>query len=260
MQHRGVLGALTLGAAALVVPHSAVAGAWNQPKGQGQAIVKYEPVWSIHGFDEDGDRVRLHHERLDHVASLWAEYGVTDNLTVLLKTDWQDADDRMRSFRGMGPTELGGRWQFLSKGPSVASLQATYVTDSDGRNAAWGSPGQGAEEFDLRLLAGHTFVGSRSNFVEVQLARRWRDQLPTETRIEATAGMHMARHYTIMAQVYAGQGEAEQNEAGARWLTAEISSIRHWDNWSAQFGWRSTVAGRKVNAGDGPIVALWRRF
>ncbi|WP_292054638.1 hypothetical protein [Brevundimonas sp. UBA5866] len=237
------------------------AGAWNQSKGQGQLIVKYEPVWSIHRFDADGDRFMQEHERVDHVVSLWAEYGLSERVTLLLKTDWQDADDGVRSYRGIGPTEIGARWQFLSVGQTVASVQSTYVSDSQGRNAAWGSPGEGAQELDIRLLAGHTFTkGRRAKFVEVQLARRWRESLSDDTRVEATAGVHLSNDYTLLSQIYAGQGDEEAGDKGARWLTAEIGAVRHWDAWSAQLGWRATVAGRKVNAGDGPIVALWRRF
>lgn len=262
MQHRGVLRALALGGVTLGLawPQVVCAGAWSQPRGHALAIVKYEPVWSIHGFDEDGDRVSLPYERVDHVVSVWGEYGLTEDVTLLLKSDWQDADDGVRAFRGVGPTEIGARWQFLTRGTSVASVQATYVTDSDGRNAAWGAPGQGAKEADFRLMAGHTFVGAKPKFVELQVARRWRENLDTETRVEAAAGMHLGTRYTMMAQLYAGQADADDGHVGARWITAEVSSIRHWDNWSAQVGWRSTVAGRKVNAGDGPIVALWRRF
>ena len=263
MTHRGVCfrAALLGGVAAISLPASADAGAWNQPKGQGQVILKYEPMWSQRRFDPDGNRVALAHQREDQVVSVWGEYGLTDKVTLLLKTDWQDADDGTRSYRGMGPTEVGGRWQVLSRETSVVSMQASYVTDSQGRNAAWGSPGEGTQEFDLRFLAGHSFVRkNRQQFVEVQLARRWRDHLPDETRLEATAGVHLSSKYTILSQLYAGQAEAGDQGDGARWITTEIGAIRHWDSWSAQFGWRTTVAGRQVDAGNGPVVALWRRF
>lgn len=262
MQHRGVLRALIAASAVMAAgwPMAVWAGAWSQPKGEGLAIVKYEPVWTMHRFDLEGDRSVLAHERVDHVVSLWGEYGLTDDVTLLLKTDWQNSDDGTRSYEGLGPTELGARWQFLSKGRSAASIQASYVTDSEGRNAAWGSPGEGSQEFDVRLLAGHSFTGKKPKFVELQIAHRWRENLASEIRIEATAGMHIRDSYTVLAQVYAGEADDYEAEIGARWVTAELGAIRHWDRWSGQLGWRATVAGRKVNAGDGPIVALWRRF
>lgn len=262
MKHgAGWCGPAMLGALLAFVPDAVKAGAWNQPKGQGQLIVKYEPVWSIHRFDADGNRIMQEHERVDHVVSLWAEYGLSERVTLLLKSDWQDADDGVRAYRGIGPTEIGARWQFASVGQSVAAIQSTYVTDTQGRNAAWGSPGEGEQELDLRFMAAHTFTkGKRPKFVEVQLARRWRESLSDDTRVEATAGVHLSNKYTLLSQVYAGQGDEESGEKGARWLTTEIGAVRHWDAWSAQFGWRATVAGRNVNAGDGPIVALWRRF
>lgn len=51
---------------------SATAGAWNLPKGQGQAIVKYEDMRADQGFG-DGKLVDLPAERRDQSASLFAD-------------------------------------------------------------------------------------------------------------------------------------------------------------------------------------------
>lgn len=268
MSHRGVwqgqtgLALLVSGTlAGTLVPQLAWAGAWNPPKGHGQVIVKYEPAWSVQRFNADGVRVPLAHERTDEVVSVWAEYGLTDRVTMLLKSDWQDSDDGTRQYRGMGPTELGVRYRLLEGAAGVASVQASYVTDSQGRNAAWGSPGEGAQELDLRFLAGRSFVfRKRQHFAEVQIARRWRDSLPDETRIDATLGVHISSKHTLLSQIYTGQADAPTGGEGARWTTSEVGIVRHADRWSAQLGWRATVGGRNANAADGPIVALWRRF
>lgn len=238
----------------------AMAGAWNQPKGSGQVIVKYEPVWSIQRFDQDGDRVSLEEERLDQVVSVWAEYGVSDKVTLLLKTDWQDADDGFHSYRGQGPTEFGARWLAWSGERTVVSVQASYITDSEGRNEAWGSHGEGREEADLRVLVGGNFGTTRPGFYELQLARHWKDGLSEETRLEGTAGVHFKERYTSIIQFYSGKADLPSEQGGARWTTIETGVIRHQGAWSGQVGWRATVAGRNVPAGDGPIVALWRRF
>jgi len=53
------------GVAAVAVPVGANAGAWAQPKGKGQVIVKYEDMRAEEGFDPDGERVELPAERRD---------------------------------------------------------------------------------------------------------------------------------------------------------------------------------------------------
>ena len=237
-----------------------LAGAWNQPKGQGQAIVKYEPVWSIHWLDKDGVRYNLPEERVDHVVSLWAEYGVTERLTVLVKTDWQDVGDSQINFQGMGPTEIGGRYRLWSDERMIVSAQASLVSDSDGRNAAWSSAGFGETEAELRLLAGRSFGGRYPSFFEAQLAHRWRDNLPSEMRVEGAAGVHFNDRYMGLFQVYAGKTLPDDKSFEGRWNTYELGVVRHWSDWSAQLGWRSTVAGRNITAGDGPILGIWRRF
>lgn len=245
----------------VIMPADPVAaGAWNQPKGQGQVIVKYEPVWSVHRFDEDGDRLALPDERQDYIVSLWGEYGLSERVTLLVKTDWQDTDDGFHQYRGMGPVEIGGRWQALDHNGWQVSVQASYISDTHGRNAAWGSAGEGEQEADLRVLAGRNFGGRFPGFYEVQMARRWRDNLANEVRAEGTLGVHFRENYTAMAQFYAGKADVESDVGGARWLTLELGVVRHWEDWSVQAGWRATTAGRNVPAADGPIVALWKRF
>ena len=267
MLHRGVwrrrgLKSAGVLVALLTVPfaNGAAASAWNQPKGHGQLIVKYEPVWQIHGFDQDGDRFMLPYERVDHVVSVWGEYGLTDRITLVAKTDWQDIDAGSKSYQGMGPVEIGAKVALWSHDGLVVSAQAAFASDSQGRNAVWGSPGEGEKETEARLLVGRSFGGRYPAFADLQLAHRWRDRLPDEQRLEGAVGVHLNPRYTVMGQVYAGKTLPVEAEHQSRWNTYEIGVVRHWNDWSAQAGWRAVVSGRNVNAGDGPIFAVWRRF
>jgi hypothetical protein len=92
-------------------------------------------------------------------------------------------------------------------------------------------------------------------FVEILAARRLRDGLPDETRVDATAGGRFGRDWLILAQAFGGAADG-----GARWLSLEGSIVRDVGSWSIQAGWRHTVAGRETPIAHGPVVAIWRRF
>lgn len=115
----------------------AFAGAWTLPKGKGQAIVKYERMRADQGFGLDGERLALPVGRRDQVAGLFAEYGLTDAVTVQLKTDWQEGRDRFADFEGRGPVELGLTWRLHRDDRWAASLYGGVAQGGAGRNAGY---------------------------------------------------------------------------------------------------------------------------
>jgi len=61
---------------------SADANAWTQRKGRGQVIVKAEAMRATDGYDRSGDILPLPAERQDRALGVFAEYGLTETLTV----------------------------------------------------------------------------------------------------------------------------------------------------------------------------------
>ena len=88
----------------------AAAGAWTQPKGKGEAILKAEQMRATQGFDPAGDLADLPADRHDSAVSLFAEYGMTDTLTVRFKGEWQSGEDAFVDYEGRGPLEIGVNW------------------------------------------------------------------------------------------------------------------------------------------------------
>jgi len=200
----------------------AIAGPWTQPKGQGQVIVKYEGMRADRGFDPDGSIVDLPAERRDTVASVFVEYGVTDRLTVQFKGDWQSGEDAFVEYEGRGPLEIGVTWQVWRDQRAAASLYVGYADGGEGRNAGYAAPGVGDSDWEVRASVGRAFGGSwrwgpSGSFVDLQAARRVRQGLPDETRIDATAGVHLSDDWMVLAQAFAGQAD----EDGSRWLSVE---------------------------------------
>jgi len=251
-----------IGLAALTGAGAADAGPWAQPKGHGQVILKYEDMHADRGFDPDGSLVDLPAGRRDSVASVFAEYGLSERVTLQFKGDWQSGQDAFVDYDGRGPLEIGVTWQAWRDERTAASLYAGYADGGEGRNAGYAVPGQGDHDWELRGSIGRSFNGwtgswaPTGSFVELQGARRMRQGLPDEIRIDATAGAHFSDDWMVLAQAYGGQAD----DGGSRWLSVEASVVRDLGDWSLQAGWRQAVAGRETPESGGPVVAVWRRF
>jgi hypothetical protein len=255
-------GGLLIGLAALAGAGTACAGPWTQPKGHGQVILKYEDMHADQGFGPDGSLADLPAERRDSVASVFVEYGLTERFTLQFKGDWQSGEDAFVDYDGRGPLEVGVTWQAWRDDRTAASLYAGYADGGEGRNAGYAAPGQGDSDWELRGSIGRSFDGwsgswaPTGSFVEIQGARRMREGLPDEIRIDATAGAHFSDDWMVLAQAYGGQAD----DGGPRWLSVEASVVRDFGDWSVQAGWRQAVAGRETPESGGPVIALWRRF
>jgi hypothetical protein len=238
-----------------------LAGSWALPKGQGQAIVKYEEMRAERSF-VPGGTARLPVEREDRSASLLVEYGLTERLTLQVKGEWQQGQDAFVQYDGRGPVEIGARWQTYRDDDHVVAVYAGYAQGGAGRNAGYAAPGAGDSDWELRGLVGRSWDSGgrrwapRRGFAEAQMARRWRQGLPDEVRVDLTAGAHLDDDWMLMAQGFGGATDGE----GARWLSIEVSAVRHFGDWSLQGGWRQAVAGRETPVARGPIISVWRRF
>lgn len=257
MKSGSVLAAVWLLAAA----SPAVAGAWAQPDGRGQVIVKFEHMRADEGFDPQGIIAALPAPRRDAALSLFAEYGLTDRLTLQLKADAQSGRDAFVDYSGRGPVEIGVTWQAWRDDRTAVSLYAGHADNGDARNAGYAAPGVGLRDWEARMSVGRTLRPGMGRwrpdrtFVEAQAARRFRDGLPDESRVDLTAGAHFGRGWMALTQVYAGAADG-----GARWAAGEASVVYTRGVWSVQAGWRRTLSGRETPIARGPVVAVWRRF
>jgi len=250
-------------AAGLSAPLTAQAGAWTQPKGRGQVIVKFEDMRAERALDPDGVRRDLPSNRRDRVVTGFAEYGLSERLTLQLKGDWQDGEDAFVDYAGRGPVEIGVTWQAWRDDRSALSLYGGYASGGEGRNAGYAAPGVGDRDWEVRASAGRSFEdveiggwGPDRSFVEVQVAHRMRDGLPDETRADLTLGSHFGRDWMLLGQAFGGAADGD----GARWLSVETSVVRRLGDWSLQAGWRQTVSGRDTPLSQGAVIGVWRRF
>lgn len=255
-------GGLLAGLVATALAAPACADAWTQPKGKGQVIVKFEDMRADRGFDPDGEPADLPADRRDTTIGVFAEYGLTDRFTLRLKGEWQSGEDAFVDYEGRGPLEIGVNWQVWRDDRTAVALYGGYADGGEGRNAGYAAPGVGDQDWEVRASVGRSFDGPDlrwgpdNTFVELQAARRMRQGLPDETRIDATFGAHFGEDWMVLAQAYGGRAD----DAGPRWLSVEASVVRDFGDWSVQAGWRQAVAGRETPESGGPVIAVWRRF
>lgn len=234
------------------------AGAWSMPRGEGQVILKYERMDADQAFEADGSVADLF-ARTDEQLSAFAEYGLTDRLTLQGQAAYTRGEDPFLAYDGRGPTQLGVRYRLFETERTVVSLYAGGTLAGEGRNADFAAPSQGDGDAELRLLAGRSGRWrGRQVFLELQAARLARADLPHETRVESTLGVDLTPRWQFLVQSYAGQ--ADGDEESPRWVKAEASVVRRFGDWRVQAGWRQGVFGRSVPLERGPVLAVWRRF
>ena len=62
-------------------------------------------------------------ERRDTTVSVFAEYGLTDRLTLQLKGDLQRGEDAFVDYEGRGPIEIGVTWQVWRDERKLSAVQ-----------------------------------------------------------------------------------------------------------------------------------------
>lgn len=245
----------------------AVGGAWTSEEGRGQVIVTTTFTRSTRQFDGDGHAVSIpKFDKLETNALI--EYGVTPWLTAIAQPQLRRTtiDEPTNAFSaGFGYTELGARARLWSGGSSVFSVQgiARVPGQSDPENAA--EMGYTDPEYDLRLLAGHSFkLGAWDAFVDGQLGYRLRTGDPSsEVRLDFTLGVRPVAEYLILLQSFNNLADGTASGAFENTHEHKVSLSGVWDfakDWSVQIGGIATVTGEYALRERGMIAGVWHQF
>lgn len=257
-----------------LVSASAEAGAWTRPKGEGLFILGY----SLHRLEpgsDQGGRVSLKYE-----ASVYGEFGLSDQLTLVGRAAWQTVADgnvvgvaqseiasapsepASLSQSGVGGIELGARYRLFESGRWVGSVQAVVNVPSSGENQNNDRFGEGVGGLDLRTQLGRS-VGQSGFF---SLSSGWRTHegpRPDELRLDLTAGIDVIDGITAMAQTYSVWSLSDQtitnySYAGHR---AQLSIlVRLSDSQHGQLSVLSTFAHDNMSEERALMASIWRRF
>ena len=254
-----------LAAGVLVLPFTAgiaTAQAFTQEQGHGRVITSLLWSQSDKGFDDRGHVFDIADYQKTEVYFA-AEYGVTDDLTLLVTPSLRDVsvqggDDS----RGLGYTDVGARFRLAHGSDFVLSAQGLVRFPGMKRRDSLAQVGVTDTEYDLRLQGGYTF--GRGSFAIVEGGYRLRaGDPPNAINIDATLGIRAAPRLLLLASSYnaisdgAGRGVFRAYRYHNLYLSGAYDVGRHV---TVQLGASGTLAGRNALRERGLLAGLWYRF
>ena len=243
--------------ASLAEGATARAGAWPEPVGGGQMIVKAEADAATVGLDAAGTSVPIPKQSADRI-SLYADYGLTPVLSLQLVGSLDAERQGGLHGKGLGATALGLRYVLARGDDWVLTAYAGATGPSSGTLARLDPARRGAGA-EARLLAGRSLrLAGHDLFGEIQVARLSGVAHGGQSRLDATLGIGVRPGLMVLNQIYAGRQEGGAGTAA--WVKSEHSLVQSFGPWRAQVGWRRTLLGRDLPVAAGPVIGLWRRF
>lgn len=262
---------IPVGAALALLPLSApaLASAWTQDEGKGLIIVTGVLSDSPKGFDADGRTIDIpDYERTE--VFVFAEYGVTDDLTVIVAPSFRDVSvdsggNVADEASGLGFTELGARYRVAEGNGWTAAVQASIRIPGQQIDTNLAQIGATDSEYDLRGAVGRSFkIGEADAFFDAQGAYRLRSgDPPNEFQVNVTFGVRPVPRALLLAQVFntfsdgAGQGVFTDY----RFHNAQLSIVYDLNQSVAlQLGGLATLGGENALRERGVFAGVWFRF
>lgn len=249
-------------AAALSGATPARAQAFTQEKGHGRVITSLLWSDSHKGFDDDGHTIDIADYKKTEVYFL-AEYGLTDDLTLLLTPSLRDVSVEGGSdSKGFGYTDVGARYRVANTGNFVFSVQGLARFPGKKRRDLLAQVGVTDMEYDVRGQAGYTF--GQGSFAIVEGGYRFRaGDPPNAFNLDATLGLRVAPKLLLLASSYntisdsRGRGVFAPYRYHNVYLSGAYDVSRHV---TLQLGASGTVAGRNALRERGLLAGVWYRF
>jgi len=138
-------------------------GAWTQKHGEGYYKLGLRVIRADQFYDASGDKTPIP-TLTDVGTGLYAEYGLTDRLTVIANLQFfrqltLDTPDDSKS--GLADSDFGVRWQVLGKGRTVVSTEILLgLPLGDNTHPNGLLTGDGEFNQLVRIQAGHSFYPS----------------------------------------------------------------------------------------------------
>lgn len=240
----------------------AQAQAFTQEQGHGRVITSLLWSDSHKGFNDDGHSVDIPNYKKTEVYFL-AEYGLTDELTLLLTPSVRDVSVEGGSdSKGLGYTDVGARYRVGHTGNFVFSVQGLARFPGKNRRDVLAQVGVTDMEYDLRGQAGYTF--GKGSFAILEGGYRFRaGDPPNAFNLDATLGLRVAPKLLLLASSYntisdgRGQGVFAPYRYHNVYLSGAYDLSRHV---TLQLGASGTVAGRNALRERGLLAGVWYRF
>lgn len=244
---------------------SAQADPYTQADNEGRIIVNWVHSNSDRAFNDDGDSVPINDYRQDHLYII-GEYGVTDDLTVVLAPSLQSIkQDGGDSHTGLGFTDVGAKYRVAHGDDWTFSVQALARIPGEKNADPIAQISQTGMEYDFKAGGGYSFGPEKKMFVTAELGYRFRDgDPPNEYHADFTLGGHVTDRLMLLAASYntisdgRGQGIFDRKHRYNDIYLSGVYKVN--DKLSLQAGYTATVAGRNALKQSGPLLGLWYHF
>lgn len=170
----------------LMTAGSVFAGAWTAEKGTSYHRIAANYYVADKTFDEDGHSRAMdwNGEFSDTNANYYMEYGLLDQLTVILSLYYKDIeredDYRTNETSGMGDVDLGLRYRLHTSSIGVFSVQGLVkVPEFYDENDAL-PLGNGQYDYECRLLYGRSLWPHIPGYINFEAAYRFRAEAPSD--------------------------------------------------------------------------------
>jgi len=260
----GWLAALPL--AMLMFPAAAEANGFPQPRGEGRVIGTLILSKSDKGFDDDGDVIDIPDYKQVQIY-LNGEYGLTDDLTLLLTPSFRDVsvDAGGRDTSGLNFVELGGRYRVGQSGPATFSVQATARIPGKTYRDPIAQLNQDGMEYDVRAQVGVGLgQGGNAGFFIAEAGYRLRDDdPPNEVHADFTLGLRAAPKLLFLVNSFNTFSDGSGSGAFPSYRYHNVFASLVYDvtdRIAIQAGVQGTIAGENALRERGVVAGLWFRF
>jgi len=247
---------------ATIAADPAHADPFTMQKGQGRVIVTGIVTSSDKGFDDGGHVSNIPDYDQAQVYAQ-AQYGATDDLTILLTPSFRDVQvDGSQGTSGLGYTDVGARYRFAHGTNWTLSAQGLVRIPGKKRADRAAQVGSTDAEYDLRVGGGYS---AGPVFASLEGSYRLRAGDPqNEFHADATLGYRATPRVLLLASSYNTYSDGVGRDVFAqryRYNDVFLSGVYDVsDRLSLQAGYTATVAGRNALRQRGPLLGLWYRF
>jgi hypothetical protein len=258
-----------IAAAIILLPSSALAGAWNLPRGEGQAIITYSFASADRAFFDD-ETLESDVDFAKEELRVFYEHGLTKNVTAVVNAAHQTigfiGPQSTINFKDFDKTELGLRYQLLRREGLAVSVQGSYIIGG-GPPESILDIGSRDDSFELRGLWGQSKEFEKFVvFFDAQAAIRARNTNGIEDwRADLTLGWKDKKKSMFLLQGYHTERlEFSQGDfivpiqKRTKLQASFVYALKK--NTSVQAGVTQTLAGRNVLKERSVTAGVWHRY
>ncbi|QPQ55420.1 hypothetical protein IC614_02070 [Allosphingosinicella flava] len=253
--------------ASVALPSGAWAQGFVMERGEGRVIVTGIYSHSSKQFDDDGDVIDIMDYRQAQIY-LNGEYGLTDDLTLLLTPSFRDIsiDDRPeRDETGFQFVDIGARYRVAHIGNTHFSVQAKVRIPADTFRDELAQVSIEGTAYDFRGQIGHGFqMGGKDAFIIGDAGYTVReDDPPNEIHADVIFGYRPAPRVLLLANLYNtfSDGEGRNGFPDYRYHNLFLSGVYDInDTVSLHLGGLMTVDGENALRERGLLLGAWLHF